>query len=336
MKRILLLCFSSVWISSMSFGQRTADIGLSGGVVNYVGDLANEKTIPFSSANVGSALTIRNFINNPKNSGVQYRKLDLQVKLSWHRLQYDETSPIGNKKGTDLRNYLRGINFRNDLFGTELGLTYNIIPNRSARLMKPTINFYFMAGVGVFYGKPKADLFRGSVDINNRYFFWNDGTVRDVAENSGSAGHIVKKDGVYETDLSKWKTEGQGFSKEIATQPSYSNWNIGIPMAVGIRYLYNKMLTLSAEFSYYYFLTDYLDDVSNRYATYEELQNSFSDPKKLELAKYISDPTGRGTNGYIGKATSPRGNPGLKDGFTYFSIEAAYKITWKHKGIYGQ
>ena len=43
---------------------------------------------------------------------------------------------------------------------------------------------FFYAGVGVYYAEPKADLFQGAVDINNRYYFWNDGTTRDAPESS--------------------------------------------------------------------------------------------------------------------------------------------------------
>ena len=148
-------------------------------------------------------------------------------------------------------------------------------------------------------------------------------------------GDIISKDGDYETSLRDWMTEGQGYNIEGSNQKTYSNFNIGFPFGGGIRYLYNKYLTLSAEFNYYYFLTDYLDDVSGRYATYDELKASFPNPVDFELAKYISDPTGNGTIGTI-ENSSPRGNSGKNDSFTYVSIDASYKITWKKKGIYGQ
>jgi hypothetical protein len=336
MKKFLLLSFVLLTVTSVR-AQRTADIGLSGGVVHYVGDLGNEKYFPMSSASTGTAITLRNFINNPKKSGTKMPSFDMQLRLSWHRLQYDETTPIAAKKGLQLRNYFRGINFRNDLLGTEVDFTYNIYPNRYAPLNKPHFNFFFSAGVGVFYGKPKADLFNGSAEAANRYFFWSDGTVRDVAQNDQGIGNEIERDGVYETDLQKWHTEGQGFVPEIHKSQPYGNWNVAFPMGAGVRYLYNKYLTFTAEFNYYYFLTDYLDDVSDRYATYEELKASFPDQENFELAKYISDPSGRGTNGILGPpVTSRRGNPDLKDAFTYVSIEASYKFVWKQKGIYGQ
>ncbi|MBP6335094.1 MAG: hypothetical protein KA444_06430 [Bacteroidia bacterium] len=336
MKNLYALLIVFFIATSSSFAQRTADVALSGGVTNYIGDLGNENLFPFSSANFGSALTIRNFLNNPRRSGTYQKPFDMQVRFSWHRLQYEETNSIGSKDGTELRNYLRGIGFRNDLFGTEVGLTYNFLLNRRAPLTKPKFSGFLMVGVGVFYGQPKADLFNGDVAIENRYHFWQDGTVRDRPENEKQIGIEVERDGKYETNLNQWMTEGQGYNREIHSQKPYDFCNVGIPMGAGIRYLYNKYLTLSLEFNYYYFFTDYLDDVSTRYATYEELLASFPDLATFEIAKYISDPTGKGTNGYVGPVTSPRGNPDLSDSFTYLSFEASYKIKWQKKKVYGQ
>ncbi|REK51024.1 MAG: hypothetical protein DWQ48_02735 [Bacteroidetes bacterium] len=316
--------------------QRLADVAVSYVVTNYIGDLGNEKNFPISSASSGAAVTLRNFIGNNGKSAYTHRPFDLQLRFSWHRLQYDEVESVGGKSGSELRNYLRGIGFRNDLFGAESGLTYNFIIGNQGPLSKPKFGGFVMAGVGAFYGKPKADLFLGDAVIDNRYYFWNDGSIRDLPENSRIEGNVLEKDGIFETDLRQWRTEGQGAGSEFSQTSPYNNLNIGIPMGVGLRYFYNKFLTLSVEFNYYYFFTDYLDDVSGRYATYEELLSSFPDQLRFELAKYISDPTGRGTNGFIGLATSPRGNPSLKDAFTFFSIEASYKIKWKKKGIYGQ
>jgi hypothetical protein len=189
--------------------------------------------------------------------------------------------------------------------------------------------------VGAFYGQPKADLFTGSISPENRYYYWKDGTIRNVDENSKLQGDVIEKDGVYETNLHDWLTEGQGFSTESPKTKPYNNLNVGFPFGGGIRYMYNKMLTFSAEFNYYYFLTDYLDDVHDRYATYDEIRSSFPDQEKFELAKYISDPSGQGTTG-VSSIASRRGNANTNDAFTFVSLEASYKFVWKKKGIYGQ
>src|SRR5438045_3460588 len=118
-KQLLILGFILAAIAT-STAQRIADIGFSSGVVNYVGDLGNKRYFPITSASPGYQLTIRNFLNNPKVSGMMYRPLSAEFRLSWQRLQYDESESIGERKGTQLRNYLRGINFRNDLFGASV------------------------------------------------------------------------------------------------------------------------------------------------------------------------------------------------------------------------
>ena len=58
----------------------------------------------------------------------------------------------------------------------------------------------------------------------------------------------------------------------------------------------------------------------------KELRAAFPGRRYPELAKYISDPTGRGTNGFIGPVTSPRGNPSKNDSFTDVSLEAALEV----------
>ena len=98
-------------------------------------------------------------------------------------------------------------------------------------------------------------------------------------------------------------------------------------MGVGIRYGLTKKTTLSVEFGYYKFMTDFLDDASDAYASYDEINAMYpGDPRKQELARYISDPTGKGTIGYPGPATSPRANSKTTDGYTFINMEVAYKF----------
>ena len=70
--------------------------------------------------------------------------------------------------------------------------------------------------------------------------------------------------------------------------------------------------------------------MSDRYATWNEIDQTYpGDASKQELARYISDPTGWGTIGTIDPKTSPRGNPQLPDGISYFSLEVSYKFKRK-------
>ena len=114
----------------------------------------------------------------------------------------------------------------------------------------------------------------------------------------------------------------------------YSPWHIGVPIAAGFLYGLNKNITLSLEFGYYKFFTDYLDDASDAYATYKQIEQQFpNDPVKQELAQYISDPTGWGTDGFVGPQTSRRGNPNLNDSYSFINFEFAYRIEWNPKKL---
>jgi len=330
---ISLFCFSDA-----ALAQRYTDVGFSGGVTNYFGDLGNERgRFPYTSTNVGFAVTARNFLNNPQKSGVQYKSLSVETRFSFHRIGYDEALPIDNMKGSELRNYYRGINFRNDIIGASAHISYTLYPNKYRSLYKQKFCFFGFAGIGAFYSNPKADLFRGSIDIANRYYAWNDGTLRDAPQNSGH-GNMVERDGVYETNLMDWRTEGQGDNSETGNRPMYSNINIGFPVGFGVRYGMSRAVTLSAEVAFYYFLTDYLDDVSSRYATTSEIAGNFpNDPVRQQLATYISDPTGRGTDGtLLTPPTSRRGNPKYSDLYSYISLEVAYRFQLSPKEIYGR
>jgi len=330
---LLMLCFSDDVLA-----QRAIDIGLSGGITDFFGDLGNETgRIPYTSTNMGFAITARNFLNNPQKSGMQYKPLSVEARVSFHRIGYDESSAIGDRSGAQLRNYFRGINFRNDVIGASGHISYTIYPNKYRSLHKQGFCFFGFAGVGAFYSNPKADLFRGSIDLANRYYAWTDGTLRDAPQKSGH-GNVVKRDGVYETTLSDWRTEGQGDNSETGKRPMYKKINIGFPVGFGTRYGVSRTITLSAEVAFYYFLTDYLDDVSSRYATTSEIVRNFpDDPVKQQLAAYISDPTGRGTDGtLLTPPTSRRGNPKYSDLYTYISLEVAYRFQLSQKEIFGR
>ncbi len=314
--------------------QKSLDIGFSSGITNYFGDLGNDEFMQSSSIKPGIAVTIRNFISPNEITGMKYSPFNIEARVSWHRIGYDETAAYGGQQGFELRNYGRGLSFRNDIFGLSTHMSYTYYPNRRLPLYKQNVALFVFGGVGIYHSNPKADLFRGSADIKNRYFFWNDGTVRDAAESSGS-GNIIEKDGKYETDLKDWFTEGQGKTDETVTnRKMYSPWVVGFPMGAGFRYGLNKAITFSLEFGYYKFLSDYLDDASDAYATKSQIEQRYpNDPVKQELAAYISDPTGKGTNGYPGPQTSPRGNPNLNDSYSFISMEVAYKINWNPKKL---
>ena len=321
---VVLMCFQI----PQAFSQHQFQLGLSAGITDYFGDLGNDNFVQTTSTRPGMAITLRNFLGKPKY-GYKYHPFDVEARVSWHRIGYDETKPIAGRQGYALRNYGRGLGFRTDVIGTAVHITYTIYADRRKSLNEQHAALFLFAGAGMFYAQPKADLFRGSIDMANRYYFWSDGTVRDQDEATGK-GNIIKKDGKFETNLKDWHTEGQGSKGEFGRKKNYSYLHVGIPLGLGFRYGIGKNTTLSVEFGYYKFMTDFLDDASDAYATYDEIISLYpNDPGKQQLARYISDPTGRGTIGYPGPATSARGNPSTTDGYSFINMEIAYKFEFE-------
>ncbi len=328
MRKTILAVSMLLLTAGMAFSQRQFEMGLSAGITDYFGDLGNDQLIQTTSTRPGMALTLRNFTGKPKY-GYVYHPFNVEARISWHRLGYDETKSINGRKGYELRNYGRGIGFRTDVFGTSVHITYTLYADRRKNLSDQHAALFLFAGAGVYYANPKADLFRGKIDMRNRYYFWSDGTVRDQDESTGS-GSVIGKDGKFETNLKDWHTEGQGAKGEFKRKKNYSLIHVGIPFGMGFRYGLGPKTTLSVEFGYYKLMTDFLDDVSDAYATYDEINALYpNDPEKQKMARYISDPTGRGTIGYPGPATSARGNPKTTDGYSFINMEIAYRFEFE-------
>lgn len=308
-----------------AFGQRNLDVGVQFGVDHFSGDLGNwTGPVQWNGIRPAMSITFRDYLNNPKRYIT--RALTTETRLGWYRLGYNELEPTGGKAGREMRNYARGLNFRNDLFGISQHLVLNMYREPFQPLYEQRFFAFSFIGIGLFYGRPKADLFHGAMDLSNRYYAWTDGTIRNAPRGDADA-QVIGMDGVYETDLYSWVTEGTGGGREgHALDKRPSPWHVGVPVGVGLRYMITRQLSVGMEVSYYMFFTDMLDAVSDRYATYAELAQAYPDSTQQMMARYISDPTGWGTNGEESLYTSRRGNPGLKDSFSYFNFEVCWKF----------
>ncbi|MBX2972155.1 MAG: hypothetical protein KF797_03545 [Flavobacteriales bacterium] len=312
-------------LSCSAFTQRNLEIGLSSGVTHYYGDLGNiDGPIQWNSARPGMQVTFRDFLNNKKRYIT--RSLTTEARVSWFRIGYDETAPMRNMPTTELKNYKRGLSFRNDLIGASGHLVLNAYREPYTPLFQQRFFMFFHIGLGVYHGRPKADLFRGDIDPANRYYFWEDGTTRDAPRGTPGA-NVIERDGKYETDLGSWLTETRPGDGENMKPRQYKAWHMAVPMGAGLRYMLTKQLSVGVEYCFLMFMTDELDDVSNMYTTFDQIDRMYGTERERTLARYISDPTGWGTVGDNDDfRTSRRGNPGLLDSFSYLSVEVSYKF----------
>ncbi|MDX9751886.1 MAG: hypothetical protein RBT71_12455, partial [Flavobacteriales bacterium] len=308
-----------------TMAQRNLEVGLATGTVLYYGDLGNHHgAVQWNSARPGISVTVRDFINNPKRYVT--RSLTAEARFSWLRAGYDERAPIAGMAPADMRNLGRGLGFRNDLLGLSGHLVLNAYREPYRPLFQQRFFMYFHIGVGVYHGRPKADLFRGDAHPGSRYHFWPDGTTRDAPAGTPGA-RPIERDGTYETDLYAWHTEGAGDPENGHARRGPSPFHLAIPAGTGVRYMLTRAISLGLEYQYVMFMNDRIDDVSDRYATHAEIEAAFpNDPVRQAMARYISDPTGQGTDGTRGAGTSRRGNPGLLDTLGFLSVEVSYKF----------
>jgi hypothetical protein len=325
--RITITLLALVLVTSM-WAQRNLEVGIGSGVTHFYGDLGNMDTpVQWNSARPGIQITFRDFLNNPKRYVT--RSLTTEARLTWLRAGYDETAMIQGMGVRELRNYRRGLSFRNDLVGASGHIVLNAYRQPYQPLFQQRFFMFFHTGIGVYHGRPKADLFRGDIALDNKYYFWEDGTVRDMPRGTpAEMTNIIEKDGKYETDLYDWITEGSKAGGEGSRGRRPSPVHIAIPLGAGVRYMLTKEISLGIEFSYYMFTNDRVDDVSDRYPTFQEIEAAYpNDPVRQELARYIADPTAWGSDGIEGSIrTSRRGNPGLLDTMSFLSLEVSYKF----------
>lgn len=148
--------------------------------------------------------------------------------------------------------------------GAEITCLYLIAPITGCS-RKIQIRPFIGLGIGLIGFETFADLFD---DTGNRYFFWNDGSVRLYPE---KATHIheaqsVKRDGIFET--------------RIDTLHLYQKVTAVFPGEVGVRLMINNLTSIYFSARYTLSASDYIDHgVAYRddYLTIRARQNNFPD-----------------------------------------------------------
>lgn len=111
------------------------------------------------------------------------------------------------------------------------------------------------------------------------------------------------------------------------TENAYDVMTVALPVGVGANFTFNKKLKLGIEFGYRFTFTDYLDDISTRYAAEEDLPFEES----VSLANRSDQAFGRGDadlpNRNFFVAGSRRGNPETNDGYFIGQVSISYTIT---------
>jgi len=202
------------------------EIGL--GALSLYSDIGNLDGISQSNQlNWGYHLALRNHLSN--SFGLNIFAMFGSVKAN-ERL-------IGNDANVKSQIRMGGLSF-----------TYNfnaLLPEE--RLITP----YISAGITTFEFNPKGD-YR---DANgNFYNYWNDGSIRNIAQNATNAEDaiILQQDYNYETDLRENREREEQYDLRAFSIPVGAGVNLDVSPSFQIR--------MGAE--YHFSTTDFIDDIS--------------------------------------------------------------------------
>ncbi|NTW31832.1 MAG: hypothetical protein HGB12_04275 [Bacteroidetes bacterium] len=201
-------------------------MGLYLGVTSYFGDLNNNSlSIPL------------------------YRRYGAQIFIEremYKNIRLSTGFFIGNIFGEE-RTILRNLNFKTTLFAPQFGVSYKMFDFYQKRF-----SAFFYAGMELFFFSSSGNL---SNNKDETYFYWSDGTVRNLPEipaNLGTAS-VISIDPYYETDYR---------NSNIDNVVDYPRTSFAIPVGLSLEANLNRGFALRAGAIYHYTFTDYLDNIT--------------------------------------------------------------------------
>jgi hypothetical protein len=194
----------------------------------------------------------------------------------------------------ELTRKVRDIEFRSNI--QEVYGAFEIFPSVLANMKFdyiPRLRYYGVIGAGWFHFNPQAPY----LDPTTGKTTW--------------------------VDLKPLRLEGQGI---IPGRKEYNLSGLMIPMGLGLKYDVTDRWVVSAEVLHRKTFTDYIDDVSTRYADINQIA-PYLTPQQQTYARYF---LGQGiTNLQFRSPYGPgrrRGNPNRNDAYFSYSIRIAYKF----------
>ncbi len=206
-------------------------ISLSYGVLNFLGDVQNSQKTA-SIGDPGVMIGVSSFLGQKHNFVANFNYF--QGQISGNSYSYSDIS--------------RNLNFKTSLSTIGVNVEYrfgHLFPKEA--LVRP----YLSLGLETVVFSPKGDLKDAS---GNTYYYWSDGTIRDLEE-TGGASNLLYRDYGYETDLRLKEREEFGLG-------AYNQWALSIPVSAGFHFRIDKRAFFSLGVSYHHTLTDFLDNVA--------------------------------------------------------------------------
>lgn len=223
--------------------ENTTYIGLGAGSLSFYGDVGDQNRYfsPFLGR-VGYHLSLTNEITPFLHGGLE---------------------AMFGTVGASERLTTRNLNFYSEIRSGGLFAAYNFDHFlKDDRVISPI----FSLGITGFEFLSKSDL----QDAEGRtYHYWDDGTIRDIDQDSPNASEsvLLVRDYSYESDLRELDLDGLG---------DYSEKGLAFPIGIGVEFKMGDYLNLNIHTRYYLTSTDLIDNVSDQGAG-ERAGNSAND-----------------------------------------------------------
>jgi hypothetical protein len=253
-------------------------IGFGYGVMNFYGEVHNNLRSPVSGP-AGYKLNIATFLD--KKHFFKTNFFILSGTLTGNERSVTDTA--------------RNWNFKSDIFSIGINFHYDFghfIKFTDKNFIRPFVSI----GIENVQFNSKTDLYYNKAgDLTNYpYYYWTDGTIRNVPQGSSLPSQIINRDYKYETDLRDLNRNGLG---------SYSQNTFAIPVEYGLDFRITDRINLRIVDSWHYTFTDNIDDVSPagtrrkgnkwndmfRYSYISLHLDLFSDAKEIILKKLAAD-----------------------------------------------
>ncbi len=204
-------------------------IGIGVGNISFFGDLYNKHFQKPGTSRFGYEL----HLSQPLN---QYLHLNFYVMFG--------------KLGANERTKLRNENFESTIRLGGVQLMYDF----SNLIKKETIRPYFLLGIEGFEFLSKTDL---KDKFGNTYYYWSDGSIKNMAENSPGSQNAVDivRDYSYDSDLRELNKDGFG---------KYQERSWGIPVGIGFTTKITERATFRYGATMHFTFTDYIDGITEK------------------------------------------------------------------------
>jgi hypothetical protein len=219
-------------------------VGFGVGLLNYFGDIKNNYYSP-TLGTLGYKVNVSTFIDN--NHFYKAEFFFMGGTLTGNERSYADT--------------MRNFNFKTSIysFGFDVNYDFDHFYKNKTKRLHPFVSL----GVATTLFNSKTDSFGSYTDrdtqakiTGQRYYYWTDGTIRNMPQNAGNAASsvIMQRDFNYETNL---RDADWGLGK-------YSQYAFVIPLDIGLDFQLSERMMLRLGNTINYVFSDNLDHVSHK------------------------------------------------------------------------